>query len=62
MTGKTFLTKLIATIMVLIIATSFAAQTQVHAFEETATYKTKIRKLHKINFPLFHTETVDLQP
>ena len=52
MTGKTFLTKLIATIMVLIIATSFAAQTQVHAFEETATCKTKIRKLHKYNFEL----------
>ncbi len=52
MTGKTFLTKLIATIMVLIIAASFAAQTQVHAFEETATYKTKIRKLHKYNFEL----------
>ncbi|MBR5066977.1 MAG: hypothetical protein IKX08_04950 [Lachnospiraceae bacterium] len=52
MTGKTFLTKLIATIMVLIIAASFAAQTQVHAFEKTTEYKTKIKKVGLYKYEL----------
>ena len=52
MTGKTFLTKIIAAIMVIIIAASFAAHTQAHAFEKTTEYKTKINKVGLFKYEL----------
>lgn len=52
MSGKKFLTKIITAIMALTIIVSFAAQTQVHAFEKTATYKAKIIKVCEFQFEL----------
>ena len=52
MTAKTFLTKIIATLMVLVIAASFTAHTQVHAFEDPTYYKTTIKKMGRNHFEL----------
>lgn len=52
MTAKTFITKIIATIMVLVIAASFTAHTQVHAFEDPTYYKTTIKKMGRNHFEL----------
>ena len=52
MTAKTFLTKIIATLMVLVIAASFTAHTHVHAFEDPTYYKTTIKKMGRNHFEL----------
>ncbi len=52
MAGKSFLTKIISTIMVLIIAASFVAHTPIHAFEGSTAYKTTIKKLGRDHYEL----------
>ncbi|MBR4344439.1 MAG: hypothetical protein IKP88_17360 [Lachnospiraceae bacterium] len=60
MLEKSFATKIIATIMMVIIAVSFAAQTNIYAYEEATGYKTTVRNIGKDRYELIVVDrTID---